>query len=447
MNALETDLRLLWLRRTHARHDRWTALQVRQHQDRALGRLRSFAMARSRWYARAHRGLADAPLEALPILTKAEVIAARDEIVTDDRLRGADLQRWLDEHPDEPFLDRYWLVATSGSSGRPGVWAFNRAEWAGVLASFARATDWAGLGAALWRRRRIATVGTTRAWHMSVRAARTLPQRWVPSRRFDVAEPLAEIVGRLNAWQPDLLVTYPSILNLLVDEQAARRLRIAPAAIVTGAEVLTAGTRGRVEATWGRRLFDQYAATETGGIASECREHAGLHLYEDELIVESVDEAGRPVAPGEFGRRLLVTVLSSRTVPLIRYELTDSVRLAAEPCPCGRPYRVVERVQGRSEEMLSLPARAGGSVAVHPVVIHGVMDGLRASAWQVVNRPDGLTVRLVGADEVAAARVASDLREALARAGAAVLDVEVVRVDAIARGRSGKAALITTSDR
>ncbi|HET9521452.1 MAG TPA: hypothetical protein VFO73_10435, partial [Candidatus Limnocylindrales bacterium] len=338
-------------------------------------------------------------------------------------------------------------VATSGSSGRPGVFAFDRIEWAHVLASFARATEWGGLGAALGRRRRIATVGTTRAWHMSVRAARTLPQRWVPSRRLDVADPLDDVVRRLNEWQPDLLVTYPSIAHVLVDEQAAGRLRIRPAAIVTGAEVLTEGTRARIEATWGRRLFDQYAATETGGIASECREHAGLHLYEDELIVEVVDEAGRPAAAGQFGHRLLVTVLASRTVPLIRYELTDSVRLAARPCTCGRPYRLIERIQGRSEETLSLPARAGGSVAVHPVIIHAVMDGVRVSAWQVVRRPDRIAVRLVGADDALAGRVAEDLRAALLRVGATEPLIEIERVGAIDRGASGKAALITSSDR
>ncbi|HET9521582.1 MAG TPA: hypothetical protein VFO73_11085, partial [Candidatus Limnocylindrales bacterium] len=109
MNGLDVDLRLLWLRRSHDRHDRWTPGELRGHQDRALQQLRAFATARSPWYGRAHRGLANAPLDALPILTKADVVAERDDLVTDAALRGADLESWLADHPDEQFLDRYWL--------------------------------------------------------------------------------------------------------------------------------------------------------------------------------------------------------------------------------------------------------------------------------------------------------------------------------------------------
>ena len=68
-----------------------------------------------------------------------------------------------------------------------------------------------------------------------------------------------------------------------------------------------------------------YGATETAGIASECR-HGRLHRYEDLVIAEIVDEANRPVAPGDFGAKLLVTVLFSRTQPLIRYEMSDRVK-------------------------------------------------------------------------------------------------------------------------
>jgi phenylacetate-CoA ligase len=63
------------------------------------------------------------------------------------------------------------------------------------------------------------------------------------------------------------------------------------------------------------------------------REHHGMHLFEDLLVPEVVDEDYRPVPPGVTGARLLVTVLFSRAIPLIRYEMTDRVRLATtQPC-------------------------------------------------------------------------------------------------------------------
>jgi phenylacetate-CoA ligase len=190
---------------------------------------------------------------------------------------------------------------------------------------------------------------------------------------------------------------------------------------------------------------DHYAASETAGIASECEARRGMHLYEDLLIIEVVDADNHAVPAGVFGERLLVTVLFGRTLPLIRYALHDSVRLAEGRCPCGRPYRLLDRVAGRSEETVSLPGPGGRSVAVHPVVIHGVMDALRVAGWQVLASPGRLTVRLTGpADSAMDARVAAALRAALARLRVADPDVEIERVASIDRGPTGKAPLIAT---
>jgi phenylacetate-coenzyme A ligase PaaK-like adenylate-forming protein len=70
----------------------------------------------------------------------------------------------------------------------------------------------------------------------------------------------------------------------------------------------------------------------------------------------------------------LVSVLFSRTQPLIRYELSDSVVTTDRPCPCGRTFRLIEGVQGRREDVIHLPSRDGGSVSVHPNVFHDVLE-------------------------------------------------------------------------
>jgi len=125
-----------------------------------------------------------------------------------------------------------------------------------------------------------------------------------------------------------------------------------PRQVLPSSEVLTPDTRRRVEQAWGQVLFNQYAATETGSIAAECEHHMGMHLLEDFLMIEVVDHANRPVPPGVYGEKLLVTVLFNRTQPLIRYEISDSVRLSQAMCPSGRPYRLIDAVQGRMEEVL-----------------------------------------------------------------------------------------------
>ena len=199
-----------------------------------------------------------------------------------------------------------------------------------------------------------------------------------------------------------------------------------------------------MEQAWNRRPFDVYAATETAGIAAECGQHAGMHLFEDLVITEVVDDEGRPFTPGEYGSRLLVTVLGSGTLPLIRYELSDSVRmLAGPPCPCGPPFIRVGGVQGRAEEALRLRAARGGDVLVQPNVVHRVMELLPLTGWQVVLDDSGITVYVAGLAELAdTGQVARRLADALALAGAVAPPVRAVRVPAVSRTALGKAPLI-----
>lgn len=191
--------------------------------------------------------------------------------------------------------------------------------------------------------------------------------------------PLPDIVARLNQLQPDVLIAYASMIRVLAGEQLGGRLRIAPRGVNSSSEVLTAEARADATRAWNVPPFDVYAATETGGIAAECDRHQGLHLFEDLVIPEVVDNDYRPVPPGESGDRLLVTVLFSRTLPLIRYEMTDRVQFATRTCPCGRPVQLLEAIEGRTDDMLELPGRDGGTIKVHPVVFHRELDLLDAA--------------------------------------------------------------------
>jgi len=189
-----------------------------------------------------------------------------------------------------------------------------------------------------------------------------------------------------------VLVGYASMIRVLAEEQLAGRLQIAPRAVNSASEVLSGAGRGLATRAGGVPPFDVYAATETGGIAAECAHHTGMHLFEDLVIAEVVDDDYAPVPAGTTGARLLVTVLSSRTLPLIRFELTDRVRLSTGTCPCGRPFRLVAGIEGRTDDVLTLPAAAGGTVAVHPVVFHQALDLFEAAGWQVHQDDDGLTL-------------------------------------------------------
>ena len=439
-------LKVLAQRHRLRQHDRWTRWQLEEYQGRALRLLREHAHERSPFYRHFHKGFTDHSLKDLPVLTKQMVMEYFDELVTDPAIRLADVEAHLAtlSGGDELFNGRYRVVSTSGSTGRRGFFLWEPHEWATVLASYNRSFDWAGVGAGLTHRTRMAVVSSTTPWHQSARVGASVHSRWVPTLRLDSGNPLESIVERLNAFQPKVLVAYASMAHLLAEEQLAGRLRIAPGFVFASSEVFTEQAKRRVEEAWGEKPFEVYAATEPAGIASECGQHRGMHLFEDLVVTEVVDENNKPVPPGVYGAKVLVTMLFSRTMPLIRYEMSDSVRPAPSPhCPCGRLFALIDGIQGREEDVLRFPAKSEGQVSVQPIVFHRVMDAVPAGGWQVAQGPEGLTVLLSAVREDFAGTILIDsLRRELEAQGAIVPPVKVSRVPTIPRTTVGKAPLI-----
>lgn len=422
------------------RHDRWSRGQIIQHQDRALRRLREFAHQHSPFYASFHKGRERSPLGELPVLTKSVLMDQFDALVTDRAVRRNDVEAYL-KNPSggTRFRGRYVVSATAGTTRQPGIFLAAPSEWAYVMGSYARATDWAGVSVGPWPPRRLAVVASRKPWHQSARVGQTTRSAFLPTLQLDANDPLPDIVARLNAFRPHHLIAYAGMAGILAKEQIDGRLAIHPRAVFCASEVLSAASRARIAAAWGHQPFNVYAATETAGIASECRLHRGLHLYEDLVIVEVVDERNRSVPAGISADKILVTVLFSRTQPLIRYEMSDRVTLSPSPCACGRAFAFIESVDGRAEDVLELPAANGSTVSVHPVLFHQLLEVLPVHAWQVRQGDAGLEILLERpAPGVSMPAVEMGVRHMLRRMGAPDMSIEVRLVDAIERTALGK---------
>ena len=429
----------------------WSPARLADHQSVQTSAIRAFAIERSPFYARFHRGLDNRPLHELPILTKATLMEHFDDVVTDRTVRLADLEQFLTgATADDRFQSRYVVLATSGSTGLRGVFLFDQDEWVECLASISRPMTWAGVRPRLFPRIRSTMLASTSPWHYSSQVGRSLTTVLLPTLRLDAGEPVERMVERLNAWQPDVLVAYPSVLRLLAAEQSAGRLAIAPESCATSAEVLTEETRRRVREAFGVRVFETYGATEYAPIAAECSQ-GNRHLFEDGAVIEIVDDHGRPVPPGVSGDRVLLTIFGRRTQPLIRYEISDMVRLSDRMCECGRPFRCIEAIEGRQEDVLVVEAAVASArtIEIHPNVFHHVLETAPASAWQVVQVEDGLLVNLVGLRDSASElpRIEGAIRDAVAALGARVPSVRAVLVNELRRGRTSKAPLIMARER
>ena len=439
--------RVLFLRAAWRRRDHWDATKIAAHQDRALQELRRAAYAGSEFYRRHHAGLQEAPFDQLPPVTKTDLMSHFDEAVTTPDLKLADVEQHLralaaeNGDPGVPWRGRWWAAATAGTAGPRGTFIWNRSEWATVLASYARANDRAGIQAGLGRPLKVALVTSRVPTHQSAVVGASLRSGLVPTLRLDVTAPMGETVAALNRFQPRALVGYASALHPLALEQLAGRLKISPQAVMSASEVLAPPAAQELAKAWGSAPVDVYAATETAGIASPCV-YRNRHLYEDLLIVEPVDRDGSPVPRGTTGARVLVTVLFSRTLPLIRYEMSDTVRLGGRGCPCGRSFTLLEDIEGRIEDVLDMQGSAG-PVRVHPIVFHHVLDQAAAGGWQVVQEPARLRVLLAGlaagnSPQAVQAAVAGALRAA----GVVGTPVDVDVVSQLERTPSGKAPFV-----
>ena len=281
---------------------------------------------------------------------------------------------------------------------------------------------------------------------MSARIASTARHvAGVPSPQSHAVKPLPEIVADLHALQPDVLVTHGSMAGILAAEQLAGRLRIAPRAVMSTSDPLTAESAELIRRAWSVSASDLYAMTETGPLGVTC-EHGRMHLFEDEAVVEVVDDELRPVPDGEQGSRVLVTNLFARMQPIVRLEVGDVMRIDPQPCPCGRPWRVVAEIGGRTDDVLHFAAADGrGDVSVHPIAFGalGAVEGV--GEFEVVLHDDGLTVRVAADSHEAAQAGGEAVRRRLAELGAVVPHIVLERVDDLREQRAalrGKLKLV-----
>jgi phenylacetate-coenzyme A ligase PaaK-like adenylate-forming protein len=168
-----------------------------------------------------------------------------------------------------------------------------------------------------------------------------------------------------------------------------------------------------------------------------------MHLFEDLVITEVVDDRNQPVPPGTAGAKLLVSVLFSRTQPLIRYEMSDSVALSSDPCGCGLPFSTIATIEGRVEDTLTMPGINGSPVRIHPNVFGRVMERVAVREWQIVQEPAAIRVLLARPDPSFDERgLATSLRHELESVGAAEIPIHVERVEQVPRTAAGKAPLV-----
>jgi phenylacetate-coenzyme A ligase PaaK-like adenylate-forming protein len=414
----------------------WSADRLAHHRVKRLREFVDQAIEYSPWHRERFAGvdisrLDEDSLRELPPMTKADLMENFDRIVTDERLTLEMVNEHLENVTTGSYLlDGYTAVTSGGSTGERGVFVYDWKGWA---------TFWASMGRnflrAKWSDPELAARPIVLGWvaaahftHATAALARTFASPEFVNVRFPVTLGTEKIVAGLNQAQPDFLIAYPSALHVLAFEARAGRLEVTPRQVVSCAEPLLPEIRAASEDAWGMRVGNMWGASEGGCIATPCEE-SRTHLSEDLVIVEPVDEIGRPVAPGERSAKVYLTNLFNRALPLIRYEITDEVTIEAEPCPCGSARRRVADIQGRLDDVFLY-----GRLRVHPHVFRSALGrhtGVLEYQVRQTRRGAGIAVRCGGPVDVE--RLGSEVADGLAALGLARPRVEVRVVERLER--------------
>jgi phenylacetate-CoA ligase len=442
----------LRLARTQTSREQGPRAQLAAHQQQRLEAVVRHAASHSPFYRRwlaetGPLGAGPVQLQRLPVLDKGLLMEHFDELVCDPRLGRDTLLDWVGQLTgDRLYLDRYRVLVTSGSSGRPGLFVYDPAGWRSIITQMLRSSNWAGLAPSL-PRQRMAFLGGVGPSHVTRQGAATLSIGLHRVLALPVTLPLPRLVEALNRFQPTYLNVYPSVAMWLADEQQAGRLRLSPQMLVTVAELRTPAMTQRLAEAFGVRPFDVYGSTE-GLFGSECQHHQGIHLFEDTTLVENLDGDGQPVPAGQPGARLLVTNLYNLVQPLLRLEVTDLVTLDPDPCPCGRILVRAAAIHGRRDDVLWLAAHDGGRVSVHPLQFALLTHDPQVREFQVVQDGPALRVLIVPSHTAPAGnnRLETRLGQAVTRQllGLGVHDPQVIveRRPKLPRSAGGKLKLV-----
>jgi phenylacetate-coenzyme A ligase PaaK-like adenylate-forming protein len=403
---------------------------VMARRDARLTRLVAWARSHSPFYRERYRALraGSEDLGALPPVTRRELMADFDRWVTDPAITREGVVEFVadQERVGLPFLGRYAVWTSSGTTGEPGLYiqdpdalavydALQAVRFGSTALRPNFLLDLVGRGG---RFAMVAATGGHFTGVASIQRLRQLnPLLSDRLRVVSILQPIAELVRELNEFQPGCIATYPTAAALLASEQEAGRLVVRPAAIWTGGEWLSIGTRQHLQEVFGCPVVDDYGASEFMSIACDCG-HGWLHLNADWVVLEPVDRDYQPVAPGTPSHTVLLTNLANKTQPIIRYDLGDSVTFKPGLCECGSALPAL-RVEGRQDDLLAFPAPDGTTVRLLPLALTTVLEEeAEVFEFQLVqNAPDALVVRLQEGERAAWGRVYEALRAYLRQHG------------------------------
>lgn len=327
--------------------------------------------------------------------------------------------------------------ATGGSSGEPLQFDLDHGSNDRRTAMMYRGYGWAG-GAPGTKQLFVwgGHVGNVPAWKRWKAALHHRLDRHLVLSCFEFTpDKMRRHLSRWNAYRPEVIVAYTNPLYEFARFIQQAGLPVTPPrSIIVGAEKLHDFQRATLEQVFQAPVFETYGSREFMLIGAECDRHAGLHLSQENLLVEIVDDDGQPTPPGQEGN-VVVTDLFNYGMPFVRYVNGDRAVAGFETCTCGRGLPLLKKVAGRQLDTLETP---DGRKIPGEFFPHLIKEFPSVRRFQVVQEsPACIAIKLVADGGFTLADRELLLREVRKCAGD-VVDLDLRFVDDIPLTGAGK---------
>ena len=363
--------RTLWNLYGLKRNEGLPPARLRTIQQKKLRQLLHYAWERSPYYRETferagitEETLDTAPLSAFPAIDKAALLENFDRLVTVPDLKQAELRRFdaLETTDRRPFLDKYHLVHSSGSTGEPGYFVYDEAAWGTMLLGILRGALW-GMSMPqilklLAGKPRILYIAATDGRYGGAMAVGDGVDGVGASQIYlDIKTPLSQWVEQVKQFRPNFIIGYPSAIKILAELAQRGEVSLSVLRVVSCGEPLGASLRKFLEDTLHTQVINFYGASESLALGVEGDPAEGMLLFDDLNIIEQ----------GPDG--LYLTCLYNFVQPLIRYKLTDRISIEE---PSGRwPFSRAVGLLGRNEDVLWFEDGEGRREFLHPLAIEG----------------------------------------------------------------------------
>lgn len=397
MNYIKTLFDLWGLKR----NEKKTPDEISALQTQKLRRLLHYAYENSTYYRDSFEKagitadkIDSAPFSKFPTIDKSILLSQFDSIVTVPDLKQEEIRRFDEKEKitRNPFHGKYHIVHSSGSTGKPGYFVYDKSAWNSMLLGIIRGALWnmsmPQILKFLIQGPRIVYIAATDGRYGGAMAVGDgIDGVGAKQIYLDIKTPLDRWISTIKEFKPNMIIGYPSAIKILAELAEKGDVDLHILRVVSCGEPLGTSLRKYLEGVFGTQVINFYGASESLSLGVESNPQEGMILFDDMNIVEIENGV------------MYLTCLYNYVQPLIRYRLSDSLTLEKPTEKNRYPFTRAVGLLGRNEDILWFDDGNGKREFLHPLAIEGFcIEGLRDYQFKQLS-PDAFEMVAESADD------------------------------------------------